>query len=94
MDVGPDGFITPKRPDRGNEAGALGIVARRESNRGELSDLGIGHKREKVITALIWSNFSGATSRVLVIHANSIVLLQVDIDNKHLSSLDLVLTLP
>jgi hypothetical protein len=25
MDVGPDGFITPKRPDRGNEAGDLGI---------------------------------------------------------------------
>jgi hypothetical protein len=61
MDVGPDGFITPKRPDRGNEAGALGIVARRESNRGGLSDLGIGHKREKVITALTGRALPGAS---------------------------------
>jgi len=28
MDVGPDGFIMPKRPDRGSEAGDLGIGRR------------------------------------------------------------------
>ena len=31
MDVGPDGFITPKRPDNGNEAGVFGILERCES---------------------------------------------------------------
>jgi hypothetical protein len=46
MDVGPDGFITPKRPDRGNEAGVLGILAGYESSRGRLNDLCIGRKRE------------------------------------------------
>ena len=47
MDVGPDGFIMPKRPDRGNEAGALGILARYESSRGVLYRIGrtVGEER-------------------------------------------------
>jgi hypothetical protein len=35
MDVGPDGFIMPKRPDRGNEAGDLGISKCRLRRLGE-----------------------------------------------------------
>jgi hypothetical protein len=42
MDAGPDGFITPKRPDRGNEAAVLGMLEICESSHGRLSDLCIG----------------------------------------------------
>ncbi len=38
IDVGPEGFTTPKRPDRGNE-GDLGMIAGYESSREKLSDL-------------------------------------------------------
>ena len=37
IDVGPDGFITPKRPDRGSEGGVFGILERYESSHEGLS---------------------------------------------------------
>lgn len=49
IDVGPEGFTTPKRPDRGNE-GDLGMVAEYESGHKKPSSLlrdkvgGDGHK--------------------------------------------------
>jgi len=47
IDVGPDGFITPKRPDRGSEGGAFGILERYESgHKGCLFCVSVGCGRE------------------------------------------------
>jgi hypothetical protein len=51
MDVGPDGFIMPKSPDRGNEAGVFGIL-KRYGSRPRKAELfvcwpSVGRKRER-----------------------------------------------